>query len=74
MFESSCDTHPLASCPSVKGTASIRWVLPIFTILDHSSDFAFRASLSETKDGINSWTNASAADMCMAVGKVSLDD
>ncbi len=43
--ESSIETYPENSWPSVRGTASIKWVLPILTIEEKSSDLADSASL-----------------------------
>ena len=45
MSESNIETYPENSWPNVSGTASMRCVLPIFTILENSADLAERASL-----------------------------
>ncbi len=71
---SNCETQPDTSCPRVRGTASMRCVRPILTISDHFSALSFSAFLNALTLGNNSWTKASAAAMCIAVGKVSLDD
>ena len=43
MAASSIETYPLNSCPRVSGTASMRWVLPILTMLLKSLDLLAKA-------------------------------
>ena len=66
--------QPPNSCPTVSGTASCRWVRPIFTMLSNS--FALRAIASCTvlSAGISACFTRSAAAMCIAAGNVSFDD
>ena len=70
---SSCATYPENSCPSVSGTASWRWVRPIFTIPANSSALRCNASRSSRTAGSRRSTTARAAATCMAVGNVSLE-
>ena len=72
---SSWATYPENSWPRVSGTASIRWVRPILVML--------RVGLGLGRPGRcggggwpgrSRWVISSTAAMCMAVGKVSLDD
>ena len=52
----------------------MRWVRPIFTISAKASALSARASRRARTEGSSAWTICSAAAMCMAVGKVSLED
>ena len=74
MSASSWATYPENSWPKVSGTASMRWVRPIFTMSAKASTFSASASRSARTDGSRTWVICSTAAMCMAVGKVSLDD
>src|SRR6266508_2095394 len=71
MSSSSWATYPPNSWPSVSGTASWRWVRPVFTMSRNSSAFTAKASRRAVTDGISRCTTSSAAAMCIAVGKVS---
>ena len=71
---SSCDTHPDISWPSVIGTASWRCVRPILTIPANSRAFRSSVSRSVRTAGISRRRISATAAMCMAVGKVSLED
>ena len=74
MSASSCETYPENSWPSVRGTASCRWVRPSLTISAYSSDFEASASRSAPTDGSNRSTIVIAAATCIAVGNVSFED
>ena len=52
----------------------MRWVRPIFTMSAKASTLAARASRRARTEGTRTWTSCSTAAMCIAVGKVSLDD
>ena len=67
-------TYPENSCPSVSGTASMRCVRPILVMPSNSAARSWRASRRAATDGRRRSTISSAVAMCMAVGKVSLDD
>ena len=43
--------NPENSCPSVRGTASMRWVRPIFVTCAKASSFSWRASRSARTEG-----------------------
>ncbi len=58
----------------MSGTASMRWVRPIFTIPAKACALSSSASRRARTDGVRTWVICSTAAMCMAVGKVSLDD
>ncbi len=67
-------TQPEISCPSVSGTASWRWVRPILTTSAKARDLARRVSRSRVTAGTSRPSICSTTAMCMAVGKVSLED
>ncbi len=71
---SSCETHPEISWPSVIGTASWRCVRPILTMPANSFALASSVSRSFRTAGTSRKRICSTAAMCMAVGKVSLED
>ena len=52
----------------------MRWVRPILTMPAQASALADSASRRAVTEGMTSWTMASAPAMCIAVGKVSLED
>ena len=54
--------------------ASIRWVRPILSTSWNSSAFGLSEACSFSIAGIRSSLTATPAAMCIAVGKVSLDD
>ena len=66
--------YPDHSCPTVSGTASCRWVRPIFTTSRHSCALAAIASRSAVTSGMTDSFTTRTAAMCIAVGKVSFDD
>ena len=72
MSASSWATYPLNSCDRVSGTASIRWVRPIFTMPSNSATLAAKDERRWLTAGSSRWLTSSAAEMCIAVGKVSL--
>ena len=71
---SSCETQPDISWPSVIGTASWRCVRPILTMPANSLAFRSSVSRSVRTAGISRRRISATAAMCMAVGKVSLED
>src|SRR5215475_14173457 len=56
------------------GVASWRWVRPILTMWSQAWAWAVRRSASDLMAGRSSCSIMSAAAMCIAVGKVSLED
>ena len=66
--------YPDHSCPTVSGTASCRWVRPIFTTSRHSPALNARASRSAVTSGMTRCCSTETAATCMAVGNVSFDD
>ncbi len=58
----------------MSGTASCRWVRPIFTMSAKSSTRFASASRSARTDGTSRFVTSSTAAMFMAVGNVSFDD
>ena len=69
----SCCAYPPNSWPRVMGTASIRCVRPIFTMLSHSRDFLSSSSRSNRRAGTKPSCTSYAVATDMAVGKVSLE-
>ena len=66
--------QPLISWEKAIGTASCRWVLPLLTIPSCFSSRTRKAAISFSAAGIRRSSRAVTAEMCMAVGKVSLED
>ena len=66
--------QPDHSCPTVSGTASIRWVRPVLTTSIHCLAFVSIAVASASACGSRCSSNSSTAAMCIAVGKVSFED
>mmetsp|Transcript_11223 Transcript_11223/g.52090 ORF Transcript_11223/g.52090 Transcript_11223/m.52090 type:complete len:236 (-) Transcript_11223:324-1031(-) len=69
----SCCAYPPNSWPNVMGTASIRCVRPIFTMLSHSRDFTSSSSRNSRSDGTRPSCTSYAVATDIAVGKVSLE-
>ena len=65
--------QPLISWARVMGTASCRWVRPLFTTSPFSPSSRRKVSTSPSMAGSSLSSSATAAAMCMAVGKVSLE-
>ena len=66
--------QPEISWEKVMGVASCKWVRPDFTIPAFSPSSRAKAAISSSMAGITCSSKASTAAMCMAVGKVSLED
>ena len=71
---SSCETQPEISWPSVIGTASWRCVRPILTMPANSLALRSSVSRSVRTAGIKRRRISATAAMCIAEGKVSLED
>ena len=66
--------QPLISWARVMGTASCRWVRPLFTTSAFSPSSRRKVAASAPMAGSSLSSSSTAAAMCMAVGKVSLED
>ena len=62
------------SLPSVTGTASIMWVRPSLTTCAHSTARADSEARSVSSAGSSRPVTASAAAMCITLGKLSFED
>ena len=62
------------SCPRVRGTASWRWVRPIFMISFHSLLFWWNTSMSFFNSGINVSFKVTIVAIWIAAGKTSFVD
>ena len=71
---STWEAYPENSCPRVTGTASWRWVLPIFIMSEDSPAFAARASRSPSRAGSRASESRRRAAIRMADGITSLLD
>ena len=68
------ERQPLISWATVMGTASWRWVRPLFTTSAFSVSRRRKVAISVSMEGRSLSSISTAAAMCMAVGKVSLED
>ena len=66
--------YPPNSCPSVTGTASIRWVRPLLTTSANSAALASSASARWSRRCGSARRGCSAAAIWTAEGNTSLDD
>ncbi len=66
--------HPEISWENAIGTASCRWVLPLFTIPSFSFSSLLNTSMSPSAAGRSLSSSAHTAEMCIAVGNVSFED
>ena len=65
--------YPENSCPKVKGVASIKCVLPIFTTSEKDLAFFSNSCLRFFNEGIVFSLIVFTAAICIAVGKVSFE-
>ena len=66
--------QPLISWLNAMGTASCRWVRPLLTMPVFFSSSSLKVWASSRAAGMSRRLTARTAAMCMAVGKVSLED
>ena len=71
---STWEAYPENSCPSVTGTASCKWVLPIFRTSENSAAFPERASRSAASAGRSRSDSSRRAAIRIADGITSLLD
>ena len=74
IVSSNCDWYPENSCPSVKGVASWRCVLPTFIIFLNFETFFFNSLFNKSNDGNNLFFDSNTIAMCIALGNTSLVD